>query len=340
MQLTNKQARLAEIKDQVDAKSLPEVAGLEPSGKAGFVYRAVHEGEDPSLGLVAAKPLRNMTVGGHVRHGNTHKGSQFISTTMDLWFAIFFGNGERKICKIDLSLVLGDVLFLHTQEEALKLTGNQITARYASSAAEVLLNAYVPPAAIVAVYEPVIGCTARLARTAKFAEWKRKQLAEGATTENFVVRADIAAPRTEQPVQHKLSQLPQLPSPQPPSPQQPQPQAQPQPTAQSKPAKVPEPVRQRKSATVAVAFGDWKNMFKLLRTGQAEARAAVFTLLHGKYAGYNAKILHLNGNNVKVKVLSSPETVYWMNTKYEIALPALVYESACAAIAGLGASLA
>jgi len=85
---------LKEIKKSIDLGQEPDPNFVKqlPKGNSTetrFVYRAIHSNEVPELGLVAALPDRKMTLGGHV--SSHHKGSQFISATKLLEFALYFG---------------------------------------------------------------------------------------------------------------------------------------------------------------------------------------------------------------------------------------------------------
>ena len=121
-----------------------------------IVYRNLRSDEDPSQGLVARRPGRDMTPAGHIMNANrpNFKGSQYISTTTDLVFAARWRQPGQQTIEIEYDLLEMDavgnqsIVDVSTPEKAQAqgLKGRLYT--YAVSAKEVLLEGRIPPDAI------------------------------------------------------------------------------------------------------------------------------------------------------------------------------------------------
>ena len=121
-----------------------------------IVYRNLRPDEDPSQGLVARRPGRDMSPAGHLMNANRphFKGSQYISTTTDLVVAVRWRQPGQQTMEIETDLLEPDavgnrsIVDVSTPEKAQAqgLKGRLYT--YAVSAQEVLLEGRIPPDAI------------------------------------------------------------------------------------------------------------------------------------------------------------------------------------------------
>ncbi len=123
------------------------------------VYRNLRPEEDPSKGLSAKQPGRDMTPAGHVRNGgkDDFKGSQFISTTTDPAVAAQHREPGQVTVKFDTDNVVHDtkgnlsVVPLTTPQEAEAAGLKGPAKNYATASKEVLVEGHVPAGALEVV---------------------------------------------------------------------------------------------------------------------------------------------------------------------------------------------
>jgi RHS repeat-associated protein len=121
-----------------------------------IVYRNLRPDEDPGKGLVARRPGRGMSPGGHVMNGSkpNFRGSQFISTTTNPDVAARWRQPGQRTVAIDTDLLTPDAvgnLRVHDISTAEKAKAAGLKGRavhYAARSEEVLLEGRVPPKAI------------------------------------------------------------------------------------------------------------------------------------------------------------------------------------------------
>ncbi|MFT8352782.1 RHS repeat-associated core domain-containing protein [Clostridium saccharoperbutylacetonicum] len=120
------------------------------------VYRVIRPDEDPSIGLVAKKPDRNMTTTGHVTSGSRNKGSQFISTTTNIDVANTWADKTgNKIVKIDLSKLPDEAKIYDLSTDVGRATyiKGSTANRLAKASSEVLVEGEIPSTAINVIRE-------------------------------------------------------------------------------------------------------------------------------------------------------------------------------------------
>lgn len=123
---------------------------------ANYVYRVIRPDEDPTIGIAAKNPSASETIARHVRYGSKRWfRSQYISTTRSLdvainWWAKKPGN---RIVRIDVRKVYNRVVDLSTEIGRRLYLENQIQRNFAKAFQEVIVEFYIPPAAI----EPLVG---------------------------------------------------------------------------------------------------------------------------------------------------------------------------------------
>ena len=118
------------------------------------VYRLLRPDEDPSSGLNAKKPGRNMTPHGHVSSGSRNKGSQFISTSTDPEALAKWREPGQRMVSFDTDDVVPDVkgnrniLDISSVDKAKAHGIGGVSARFSANSKEVLVEGHVPPQAI------------------------------------------------------------------------------------------------------------------------------------------------------------------------------------------------
>jgi RHS repeat-associated protein len=119
-----------------------------PEGE-NYVYRNLNAQDDPAGGLTAKNSSADYTPAGHVLNGSRAGfASQFISTTRSLAVAQKYSTGSTVA--IDLDQFGGSVLDLSTAEGRAMYGVRGVTAiNRANASAEVLLQGFVPPDAII-----------------------------------------------------------------------------------------------------------------------------------------------------------------------------------------------
>ena len=122
-----------------------DILGLE------ILYRLLRADENPTEGLTAKKPNRNMTVHGHVSSGSRNKGSQFISTSKDpTYLADKWYQPGQKMVAIDTDKLGSGVqiIDISTKEKAIAAGVGPGSANLPAKSKEVLLVGYVPADAL------------------------------------------------------------------------------------------------------------------------------------------------------------------------------------------------
>ena len=118
------------------------------------VYRVLRNDENPSNGLTAKNPNSKMSVEGHVVNGSRHNGSQYISTTTDIYVAKqWAAKTGGTIVEIDLNMLPPDAGIYDLSTDfgrSIYLKG--FTANnYAKSSSEVLIKGFIPSKAVKVV---------------------------------------------------------------------------------------------------------------------------------------------------------------------------------------------
>ena len=124
-----------------------------------IVYRNIRFDEDINIGLVARNPTRGMSAAGHVRNGSkdNFKGSQFISTTIDINVANQYRKPGQMTVMFDTDAVLPsstgvrNIIDVSTSENAQAAGLSGPSGNYAVSSREILVEGTVPPDAITIV---------------------------------------------------------------------------------------------------------------------------------------------------------------------------------------------
>ena len=137
------------------------IGWIDPLGLI-IVYRNLRPNEDPSKGLSARQPGRDMAPGGHVNNGSrdNFKGSQYISTTTDPAVAAQWREEGQTTVRFDTDRVVPDskgnlsIVDISDREKAVKAGLKARTVSYAAASKEVLVEGYVPPDAIEKVPPP------------------------------------------------------------------------------------------------------------------------------------------------------------------------------------------
>ena len=138
---------------QLYAYPFDPLAAFDPLGLIP-VYRLLRPDEDPSQGLNAKKPGRNMTVHGHVTSGSRNKGSQFISTSTDPDALTQWREPGQRMVTFDTDDVVPDavgnrrVVDISTRERAIAAGVGSGSANIPARSREVLVEGHVPPQAI------------------------------------------------------------------------------------------------------------------------------------------------------------------------------------------------
>jgi hypothetical protein len=122
-----------------------------------IVYRVIRANEDITRGLLARNPYDvRYSMEAHVAHASKDwfKGSRFISTTTDraVAEAALKRWGGGGIVRIDLSKINNGRLFdISTPERAAQYIKHPMTRNFATSSREVLIDAWVPPEAVIRI---------------------------------------------------------------------------------------------------------------------------------------------------------------------------------------------
>lgn len=140
------------------AYTLNPVGWIDPLGLI-MVYRNLRSNEDPSKGLSAVQPGRDMTPAGHVMNGSREnfKGSQYISTTTDPAVAERWRKEGQTQVRFDTDRVVPDskgnlnILDISDREKAMNAGLKGRAVGYAANSKEVLVEGHVPPDALEAV---------------------------------------------------------------------------------------------------------------------------------------------------------------------------------------------
>jgi RHS repeat-associated protein len=137
------------------AYALNPIGWIDPLGLI-VVYRNLRSDEDPSKGLSAVQPGRDMSPAGHVMNGSrdNFKGSQYISTTTDPAVAEQWRKEGQTQVRFDTDRVVPDskgnlnVLDISDREKAIDAGLKGRAVGYAASSKEMLVEGHVPPDAI------------------------------------------------------------------------------------------------------------------------------------------------------------------------------------------------
>jgi hypothetical protein len=119
------------------------------------LYRVIRNDETPALGLVAKDPSARYSPAAHVSSGSTLR-TQFISTTKSLEVARKYALRDGlRIARIDPSK-LGRALITDLTNATIrsKLLRFPMTSNFAKKSEEVLIEGFIPPAAIEEIIFP------------------------------------------------------------------------------------------------------------------------------------------------------------------------------------------
>jgi RHS repeat-associated protein len=114
------------------------------------VYRLLRDDEDPTQGISAKKPGRNMTTHGHVSSGSRNKGSQFISASTDPDALAKWRKEGQRMVSFDTDDVVADikgnknVFDISTVKKAKENGVGGLSAKFSESSKEVLIEGHVP----------------------------------------------------------------------------------------------------------------------------------------------------------------------------------------------------